>query len=82
MSHPDFERKRELLRQLAAELGVKLQGIGDNQRGSGFSAQRYHILAETADQFAKAMRGATLTEYRQSSAELVDMYWKNNTQRT
>ena len=82
MSQTDVERKRELLRQLAEELGFRLQGIGGEKRGAAFRAQRFQVLAETAAKFAIAMKGATPTEYRRSADELVESYWNGDTGRT
>lgn len=83
MTSDDVLRKTELIRQLAAELGIKLQGMPKNKNGQGrFMTPTLQALAGTAKDFDSIMKGAPRDEYFRAADNLVEDYIKINTNRT
>jgi hypothetical protein len=82
MTNSDMERKRALLKALAAELGVRLKDATTGERGAKFRAERFKVLAETAEKFENVMHGSTTEDYNIEAEKLVDDYWNNHLDRT
>ncbi|MCA3350186.1 MAG: hypothetical protein INF97_06300 [Roseomonas sp.] len=81
MTNSDMERKRALLKALAAELGVRLKDSTTGERGAKFRAERFKVLAETAEKFENVMQGSTPEDYIIEAEKFVDDYW-NKLERT
>lgn len=82
MTDSDMERKRELLKALAKELGVRLKDAPSGERGKKFRAERFMILAEIAAKFENVMQGSTLVQYNREAEKFVEDYWNNHLDRT
>lgn len=82
MTNSDMERKRALLKALAAELGVRLKDETSGERGAKFRAERFKVLAETAEEFENVMQGSTPEDYDIEAEAFVDDYWNNHLDRT
>jgi hypothetical protein len=83
MTDESMERKKQLIRQLAEELGIRIEELEKTKtRGLGFRAPRYDALASMAASFAEIMAGAPRATREQAANDLVEHYWRHHTNRT
>jgi len=83
MTDPSIERKKQLIWDLAEELGIKIRELKETgRRGQGFRGPQFEALAAAAEKFADIMAGTTSMERSQAAEDLVEHYWKHDTDRT
>ncbi len=83
MTDVSVERKKQLIRELAEQLGIRIRELENTRtKGLWFRAPRFEALSATAEKFADIMVGATGTERSQAAEDLVDHYWQHDTNRT
>lgn len=83
MTDANVERKKQLIRELAEELGIRIRELKETgHRGQGFRGPQFAALAAAAENFDKIMAGTTGTQRSQAAKDLVDHYWRHHTDRT
>ena len=83
MADASVERKKQLIRELAEQLGIRIQELKEaGHKGQGFRGPQFEALAAAAEKFADIMAGTTVMERSQAAEDLVQHYWQHNTNRT
>ncbi|WP_270937842.1 hypothetical protein [Falsiroseomonas oryzae] len=83
MTDESVERKKQLIRQLADELGIRIRELETSgTRGLRFRSPHHEALAATARKFADIMAGATGEVQARAADDLVEHYWHHHTNRT